>query len=250
MNVVKYLIIAVAVFLVMPTIGCSGRFDLTEVTARAIVATLKTQSYRTSAVGTYAVDGESGGSIYETEFAAPDSSHTKTSSGGTWSEVISIGENSYLRSSEKPYWCQSPCQYDDGSSAQATSISLEKQLEPLNWLVDLKQLPNEEVDGVNCWHYQGKVDMDSYVDTLKEAAETKDWRMSEQQTDNIEEMRSRKWNFKLWVEKDTYLMRQLKDEMSLTMVNPDTGEESLFTGNTTMRFYDFNRPISIEPPQM
>jgi len=246
MSLAKYLIIAAIVFLLVPVVGCSEKLNLREVTTKAITATCEARSYRTSAVHTYTVNGETGEITYESEFVAPDRSRYKTSRDGKWSETISIGDKSYIRSSEKPRWCQSPCQYEDGSSAQATSIPLEKELEPLNWLVNLEKLPGEEIDGVNCWHYRGKVDMYAYVDMLQKTAETKYGQIPE----HLEEMRRWRRNFELWVEKDIYLIRQLKEEMRFTMFNPDMGEENLFTGSTTMRFYDFNKPISIEPPEI
>jgi len=251
MNIARYLIIASLAFFAVPFVGCSQSLNLREVTTKAITATCEAQSCRTSAVQTYTVDGESGENTFESEFVAPDRYHSKTRSGNNWSETISIGDKSYIRGTDIPQWCESPCQYYDPVSgatttAQTTSIPLEKELEPLNWLVELEKLPDEEIDGVACWHYHGKVDMDSYVDMLKKTA----GREYGQIPEHLEEMRRWLRNLELWVEKDGYLIRQLKEEVRFTMVNPDTGEESLYSGSTTMRFYDFNKPISIEPPQM
>jgi len=251
MNIAKYLIIAAIVFLLVPVAGCSERLNLREVTTNAITATCEAQSYRASAVQTYTVDGKIEESTFESEFVAPDRSHQKTSSESKWYETIFIGDKSYIRGSDIPKWCESPCQYDDPSTGatgevQATSIPLEKELEALNWLVDLEQLPDEVIDGINCWHYHGKVDMDSYVDILQKTTKSEDRQIPE----HLEEMRHWMRNFELWVEKDSYLIRQLKSEERFTWVNPDTGEENLFTGSTTKRFYDFNKPISVEPPQM
>jgi len=251
MNRAKYLIIAAIVSLLVPVVGCSERLNLREVTTNAITATCEAQSYRASAVQTYTVDDKIEESTFESEFVAPDCSHQKTSGDGKWYETIFIGDKSYIRGSDMPKWCESPCQYDDPSTgatvtAQATSIPLEKELEPLNWQVDLEPLPDEVIDGANCWHYRGKVDMDSYVDMLQKTTKSENGQIPE----HLEEMRRWIRNFELWVEKDSYLIRQLKSEERFTWVNPDTGEESLFTGSTTKQFYDFNKPISIEPPQM
>ena len=251
MNRAKYLIIAAIVFLLVPVVGCSERLNLREVTANAITATCEAQSHRASAVQTYTVDGKIEESTSESEFVAPDRFHNKTSGDGKWSEIISIGDKSYIRGSDIPEWCESPCQYRDPSSGstvtvEAASISLEKELESLNWLVDLEQLPDEVIDGINCWHYRGKVDMDAYVDMLQKTTKSEDGQFPE----HLEEMRRWMRNFELWVEKDSYLIRQLKSEERFAWVNPDTGEESLFTGSTTKQFYDFNEPISIKPPQM
>lgn len=247
----KYLIMAAIVFLVALAIGCDESHELREVTTKAIKATSEAQSYCMSAVETYNFDGDTGESTYESEFVAPDCSHWKTSRDDDWSEGITIGDRSYIRSSDIPQWCESPCQYEDpltGATVmtETTSIPLEKVLEPLNWLVELEKLPGEEIEGVNCWHYRGSVDMDSYVDMLQKTAKSEDGQIPE----HLEGMRHWKRNFELWVEKDSCLIRQLKEEMRFMMVNPDTGDEELFTASTNMRFYDFNKPISIEPPQI
>lgn len=247
MNVVKYVIISAIALLLLPVTGCGADTDLSELTSKAIIATGEAQSYRTTAVLTYTVDGETGKITYESEFVAPDRVHSKTTRDGDWSETISVGDKTYIRGSSMPQWCESPCQYHEPSSgavvtAQAVSIPLEKELEPLNWLVDIKELLSEEVDGVECWHYRGKVNMDAHINMLQKRAK------GGQTPEHLQEMRHWARDFELWVGKDSYLIVQLKEQMRFTMFNPETGEEDLFTSNTTKRFYDFNKPISIESP--
>ena len=253
MNIARYLIIAAIAFFAVPFVGCGEQLNLREVTTKAITATCEAQSYRTSAVQTYTVNGESGESTYESEFVAPDRYHSKTRSGNNWSETIFIGDKSYIRSTDIPQWCESPCQYYDPVSgakttAEATLIPLEKELKPLNWLSELEKLPDEESDGVACWHYRSRVDMDSYVDEMLTKREGS--QVPPEVTEALENMRRWTRNIELRVEKDSYLIRQLKEDVRYTMVDPDTGEEKLVTESVTMRFHDFNKPISIEPPQM
>jgi hypothetical protein len=246
MNTVKYLVIAVIILCVTSVVGCGEKLDLSEVTDRAITATVEAQSYRATAVGTYTVDGETEESTYESEFVAPDRFYNKESSDGNWTEAISIGDESYIRSSEEPQWCQTPCQYDyDDRShvVDVSPISLEKEIEPLYWLVDIEKLPDEEIDGVACLHYRGRVDQDAYVDMLQERAERE-----EGQVPDLEGMRHWMMDFELWVEKDSYLIWQLQGELRFTRIDPDTGQESLVIESITKRFYDFNQPIEIEPP--
>lgn len=244
MNTVKYLVIAVIVLCVAFVVGCGERLELTEVNKKAVTATTEVQSYRATTVGIYTVDGETIESKRESEFVAPDRFYEKVTIDGDWSESISIGDESYIRSSEEPQWCQTPCQYDDGLHVDVSPIPLEKELEPLNWLVDLEQLPDEEIDGANCWHYRGRVDQDAYVDMLEETAEREYGQIPE----HLDEMRRWIMDFELWVEKDSYLIWQLKGELRFTTINPDTGEEDLVTESSTKRFYGFNQPIEIEPP--
>lgn len=243
MNALKYLVITAIVLFVAPVVGCGERLNLSEVTNRAITATIEAQSYRAKAVVTSTVDDETTESTYESEFVAPGRYHDKVVSDG-WYEVISIGDRSYIRSSEEPQWCQTPCQYDDGSHVDVFLISLEKELEPLNWLGGLEELSDEEIKGVACLHYRGRVDQDAYVDMLKETAE----REYGQLPKHLEEMRRCIMDFEFWVEKDACFIRQLKSELFYTTIDPDTGEKNLVSQSITKQFYDFNKPIEIEPP--
>ena len=54
----------------------------------------------------------------------------------------------------------------------------------------------------------------------------------------------------LWVEKDTYLIRQLTSRECYPVVNVATGEVNSFSGVWTIQLYDFNKPITIEPPEI
>ena len=103
------------------------------------------------------------------------------------------------------------------------------------------------IDGADCWHYRGKVDQDSYVDMLQKRAKEREDRYIEEVFDD---MRRRTSNYELWVEKESYLIRLLKREDHYMMVDHATGEEKSVTGIIINRFYDFNKPISIEPPQL
>ncbi|NVM26666.1 MAG: hypothetical protein HWN70_12230 [Desulfobacterales bacterium] len=249
MNIVKYTIISAIVLLGASLVGCSERLNLREVTTKAISATCEAQSYRISEVATYTLEGESGVSITESEFTAPDRYHDIISSAGGWGEYIFIGDRGFVRDSKDiSEWCELPCQYDDPSSGAtgmitATATPLDKKLEYLNWLVDLKKLANEEIDGVVCLHYRGRLDVDSYVNMLRN-------RVVMEYEQFPSDISTWEVNFELWVEKDTHLIRQLKSEEHVMVDNPDTGEKNLFSGSTTKQFYDFNEPINIELPQM
>jgi hypothetical protein len=268
---VKYLVLTAIVFLIAPVVGCGNENDseennLREVTTKAITATLGAQSYRVSSVDTHTLDGETWEATYESEFVAPDRYHESTSNDTygsderDWWELISIGDQGYIRGSDIPQWCQTPCEYEiplrvpegvpegvtttDGRTATAerTPLRLETLLEPLNRLVDLKQLPDEVIDGADCLHYHSKFDMDSHVDMLQKRAK-------EREDGDIEFADMRRWtmNYEVWIEKESYLIRQLKRE---THYIASSREEKWATGISITRLYDFNEPISIELPQL
>ncbi|MEE9202582.1 MAG: hypothetical protein V3U31_05265, partial [Dehalococcoidia bacterium] len=56
-------------------------------------------------------------------------------------------------------------------------------------------------------------------------------------------------NVELWVGENKYLMRQMKAVTHVPKLEPGIGQEKSVTSITTVRLYDFNKPIAIEPPQ-
>lgn len=235
MNVRKYLITGCIVFLIMPLVACAKGSDLREVTTKARVATSEARSYRMKGTTRYTSDGETLETVFEGEFAAPDRFRAKMSpETRPWCEVIKIGDKEYVRTSDKAEW--------GGGKSDATCVVLpiSEVLEPLDSLVDLEQLPEEHVGGVDCFHYCGKVDLDSLVEKTG---------MGYQQTpESLEVMLRASMDIELWVGKDDYLIRQMITRGRFPELEPGVGEEKWATQNTIMRFYDFNKPIAIEPP--
>ena len=235
-----FIVATLAVVLAACLTGCPREPSLSELTARALAATRAAGSYRATALDIQAVNGEASTSRRESEFVAPDRFHSRTVTDDRWFEAISIGDTSYLRSSRQPDWCRSPCE-GDGYHSQVSPIPLDRQLEPLDWLVDLHELPGEDIDGVPCRHYRGTVDQDAYVDALREKA-------GAQGSELVEEMRSWSMAFELWVDGSSCLIRQIKGELSFATIGPDTGEEIIISQVATTRFSDFDADIRIEAP--
>lgn len=235
MNVRKYLIAGCIVFLIMPLVACSKGSNLREVTAKARIATSEAQSYRTKGTTRYTSEGETHEIVSEEEFAAPDRVRAKMSADtGWWCEVIKIGDKSYVRTSDELE--------SGGGKSDATCVVLPiaEVLEPLDSLIDVEQMPDEQIDSVDCLHYRGKVDMDSLVEKTG---------MAYQQTQEfLEVMRRTSIDIELWVGKDDYLIRQMITRIRFPESEPGTGEEEWGTQTNIMRFYDFNKPIAIEPP--
>ena len=235
MNVRKYLITGCIVFLIMPLVTCSKGPNLREVTTKAHIATSEARSYRMKGTTTYTSEGETHEIVSEGEFAAPDRFRAKISiETGQWCEVIKIGDKSYVRTSDELE--------SGGGKSDATCVVLPiaEVLEPLDSLIDLEQLPDEGIDGVDCLHYRGKVDMDSLLEKTG---------MGYQQTPEfLEVMRRTSIDAELWVGKDDYLIRQMITRIRFPESEPGTGAEKWVTQTTIFRFYDFNKPIAIEPP--
>ncbi len=227
MNVGRYLITGYIVFLIIPLVACGRGASLREVTAKARIATSEAQSYRMRGTTRYTSDAESFETVFEGGFSAPDRFRVKISAdSGRWCEVIKIGDKSYDRTSDKDVTC--------------IVLPIAEVLEPLDSLIDLEQLPEEQIDGVDCLHYRGKTDIDSLVE--------KTGRGYQQTPEFLEVMLRTSIDAELWVGKDDYLIRQMITTIRSPESEVGTGEEKWVTQTTIFRFYDFNKPIAIEPP--
>jgi len=239
MNVGKYLITACIASLMMPLAACSTGLDLRATTTKARIATMEAQSWRVKGTASYTSEDEALETTWEGEFAAPDRSRVKiTTETGLWCEAIEIGEQSYVRTSDMPEW---------GSGVRGIAcvlLPITEVLEPLDSLIDFQQLPDDEIDNVQCTHYRGKVDVDSLAQ--KEQAAMGDRLPPEV----LDLMRRGSMEVELWVGKDDYLIRQMRRTDHLLELKAGTGEEKWTTQSTIIRFYDFNEPIAIDPPAL
>lgn len=237
MNAEKFLLAACVVCLIMPLVACASGPDLRAITTTASTCTEQAQSWRVQGAASYSSDGETQETTWDGEFAAPDRSRVKiTTETGMWCEATRIGDQSYVRASHMP---------DSGGAAGGGScvmLPITEVLEPLELLIDLEQLPDEDIDNVQCLHYRGRVDMDAFVE--KEKA-----RMGPQlPPELLELMRRGSMGVELWVGKDDYLIRQMRLLDHMPEWGAGTPEERWMRQSTVLRFYDFNEPISIEPP--
>ena len=237
MNVQKIRLAACIVSLLMPLVACGSGSDLRRITTRAIRSTLAAESWREQGTSSYSADGDTQETSWEGEFAAPDRSRVKiTIETGMWCEATRIGEQSYVRASPMP---------DSGDArggAACVMLPITEALEPLDLLIDLEQLPDEEIDSVQCLHYRGKIDMDAFVE--KEKAEMG----SQLPPELLELMRRGSMEVELWVGKDDYLILQMKRLDHMPEWEAGTAEASWIRQTMVVRFSDFNEPISIEAP--
>ena len=249
----KLLLIPMLVILLLPAIGCAMSHELTELTEKAIMATSEAHSYRINLVSTPVSDENTVNISFKLDFAAPDRYHERSDcficGDDNWYEFILIGDQRYFRGSVNPEWCKLPCEDNAALSGYLLQIThldhLAEILEPLDWLVDLQMLPDETVNGFDCWHYVGTVDMKSY---MKQKAGIEEGQVPSEVYALHEAMRRGTRVVELWVEKDNYLIQQLKIREFYTTVNVDSGEVDSFSGVTTTQFHDYNEPIIIEPP--
>jgi hypothetical protein len=136
-------------------------------------------------------------------------------------ELIGIGELTYGRGEELPSIVSTTPEQRQAYALSA--IMAEKQLERLNEIAsEIEVLPEENIDGVLCYHYLIAVDTEKYVEQVNDNWAWQDTTMTEE----------------LWIGKDDYIIRQRKCEY----------KHELTSTVFMFKYYDFNAPISIEPP--
>ena len=135
--------------------------------------------------------------------------------------------------------------------------SIENTMEVLDMLVEIERMPDESIDGIDCFHLQGIVDIEKFLEQLHIQTERglslqKEWPYSELKIDwslyweRIDEMwRTKEIKHELWIGKDDYLIRQGKQVCQPLPGQPDYMFHMI---SFTYKYYDFNEPIVIEPP--
>ena len=266
------LVIILAILMILPYLACDQQASLQDVVDRALTQTSQVQSYRSAGNSTTYTDTITYEGSSEVAYAAPDRWHlsetvivdggenvtTTTSSngasvtvtaGGGWFETIIVGDKGYVRNSREPWQvCKvynSPLPWPAPSTGTCfVSIqTLENKLELLNYLVELEKLPDEEIGGVNCSHYRGRVDQDSYVDMLRKRQE-EEYRQIP--PENLELMRRREIVVELWIDGDDYIRQQGTE----FRVPEPLSEGKWVSGFGITQYFDFNEPICIEPPEI
>ncbi len=210
------------------------------VMAEAYAATEGLQSYRMSSTFVSFFEGETSEGTFEMEFVAPDRHRVKTTTNGDWVEFIIIGDKQYIRDSD-------PSRTTSVGVSSSSILSKEDTLKIIDSLTDLEKLPDEKIEGVDCSHYRGRVDIDRMVEEQManlDPAQPGYEEMLEAMEQALEQARQMKIEVELWIGKDNYLIRQMKHDMRMPAEN--TGQWN--TSSSMVRYYDFNEPIEIEPP--
>lgn len=267
------MIIGLILLLVVPLAACGQGSSLRDEVTRAIQKTSEVTSYREEANSTLYSQGITYVTSSVLECAAPDRYHSvsttvvddagnvtttttvdygnftcissATTSGG-WFETIVVGDKGYVRSQREPQWrvcevytpdSQPPPGPTPGTGTCQVSIQTsDKQLELLNYLIDLERFPDEEIGGLICRHYRGEIDQDAYVDLVRK-------RNHDIPPENLELLRRREMDIELWVDGDDHIRQYI-------LWGSFPGPTAWAVGFSITRYSDFNEPISIEPPEI
>jgi len=240
----RFTIGGLALLLVLSFVACDQAAtsqDTRDIVIIAVTKTSEVQSYRATVTTTDYADGKSFSSSVESEVAAPDRYIVKSTIGAGWAELIKIGEEKYVRDAESPQWKSCPT-----GTCSVFYIPIETTLLPFRFLVDIQVLPDDDIDGINCSRYRGRVDVASLVNELK----SKTGGMTPPlETPPLEPMLQWEIDVELWIDGDDFI-RRLKTELRMPYTDVSTGNERWSVRRADGRFSDFNEADFIEAPEI
>jgi hypothetical protein len=227
--------------------GCGGpRPSPEEVIARAIDAIDELQTYRFEMTGTMTMEGKTSHDSMQGEFVSPDRLHVTTTSNEETEEGIRIGQTQY-QLSHNGEWEM----HEWSAALSFVSINWAATVaELLDTLVELVELGDEKIDGVSCFHYRGNIDIEAQ---LEEQIANLDSTLPgyEEQLRLYEQLIQSEHHVEFWVGKGDYLLRRLDTQHDVTYTEywgEDTENEKHINSTYSLRFFDFNEPIQIDPP--
>ena len=232
-------IILIVLFILQPWSPVPGPQT---VMAKAYAATTSVQSYRFNLSIIYDPNDSASNAHFDAEYSAPDRYHVQMieTEKDQIEEFIVIGNKQYVKNTN-----MSKNMITATITGFSSLLKKETTLGYLDMLTDIQKLPDENIDGVDSFHYKGKIDVEQQIAEAKRSMLESRARLgTEHPTDeeiekDLEHMRSGNTTFELWIGKEDYLIRQLKIERNNGLLN---------TSIATFKFYDFNEPITIEPP--
>jgi hypothetical protein len=265
------------ILMVMPVVGCANSSETglnleaeLEALRQTCAASEEVQSYRVEISSIHIEEGKNLEGTLEVEFVAPDRYHYRGYGDVEQEESIIIGNKVYSRDSENDQW-QEVEMSPNMLKAQKLSLksltpSAESTFQLLDSLTDLEKLPEEEIDGVDCLHCRGRVDMERKVEKQKaelEATLDPSEPGYQERLNFMEWQRKWKINEELWISREDCFVRQRKSETQMPATQSPTGEimpamqsptGEIMQGEAKltmlMHYYDINEPIKIEPPKV
>lgn len=251
-------VVIVALVLALQPFGTSE--DTSGVIAKAYDATSKLSSFRYEK-DEYDQDSPSEEPVHsyhaEIAYVAPDRFYTSSESytlktpglEGPMEKIV-IGDTLYQN---MPVTTKLESEY-----FEQLELTEEKSFEYLNMLVEVETLDDEVIDGTECYHYVGEVDMEKYLESYRPVLERMYYRMDKQlpwgMTTSLDDFikdsntrsRTQDMTFEFWIGKDDYLLRQAKFTYQTREGEVSDWNEYISFG--IMHYYDLNGDITIEAP--
>lgn len=204
-----------------------------DVFTKAQEAISNIQSYRISFSSIQESEGATKQLSAEGEFGSSEQSYLKLMLGGQTNEYITIGNKKYIQDEEK---------LTGWNVAFNTAFVPDKEaaLDTLKQLMDIQTLPDETIEGVNCFHYRGKYPENPGVENMIAEMNSK---LTEEQIEQaqveFDQMRT-SGEVDIWISRDDYFIRQEQ----VTIRN----SEGQAVTTSVSKFSNFNQPVIIEPP--
>jgi hypothetical protein len=246
-RMIKVFVIAVALLIAIPALtACSPEVSPNPEKLAAIADTIQptdVQSCRAKWSGSSISNGVTTESAQEAAFAAPDNYHVKINDDGAESEFITTGNTQYVKGSEI-----SPVMMTALAQSTYTFLNIEYCLNALDLLVEPEPLRLEKINGIECFHYKGTVDLESQWEKM--ISESLDPSQPDYEDrlkmleGELETIRETTIEYEIWIGRDDLLVRQMK----YTGRMPSEDKATWDTSDTTIQLYDINQPVVVEPP--
>jgi hypothetical protein len=214
--------------------------DTQGVIAKASTAMAGLDSYRISV--TYEErnrEDETSVHYFSLEYSAPDRYHTTQTNNETDMEQILIDNQQYYRN-----YTSTGIGSRVTTGVYASMLDKDYAAKVMGILKDVKKLSEETINGTHCLHYSGVWDEEKALVGSWELQEKSGRAVSDEAKERmLKEARQRVLEndgpvFDLWIGKDDYLLREMKQEFS--------SDNYGFTMD--IMFYDFNQPVEIKAP--
>lgn len=164
--------------------------------------------------------------------------------------TIRIGDQAYTNAS----WVLER----EEESFEQMDLSRDKTIEFLNLLAETNTLEDATIDGTDCYHYIGNVDIEKFLEWGRPDTERMYYRMDKNlpygMATSLEEYienhnqsyLNQDMTFEFWIGKEDYLLRQAR-----LVYQTREGEHSTWNEYKTisvLRYYDLNKEVIIEAP--
>jgi hypothetical protein len=235
---VPVLVILIALLILQPWGGFQIIPGPQIIIANVYAVTEGLTSYRVNNSIVYTYQGVTTEQFLEWEYMSPDRQHGKLTVEDGTIEFIIIGDKQYIWGMDN----------STGSlqllTASFGSIhSKDDTLQLLDLLNQIEKLPDETISGVDCLHLQGEVDMERQAEKVKAALGSANLKYNEIVQFINEQLISGKEVVEIWIGKDDYIIRQI-ERSGQVFINGEYQD----TYSSIVNYFDFDKPIVIEPP--
>jgi hypothetical protein len=257
----KIIGIALVIIVLLPATAlwqsCTGALTPEDIVTRAHWTMNAVGSYHMA--NHYSISSSDTGSVDElyldVDFSVPDRYRiTHKESGVTAELTIVIGDEYYV--AIESYDSDTQGYLGAFSYAILQTIKRESFFDVLKSITDIEELPDEDIDGYDCYHLTAAWDkervLNDYDDNLQqqrrdaelpELSEDEMAEMIENLSDLLEDVSI---EFGLWIDKDTPYIRKMAVKQKQSIETDGNTVE--YVTYEVMEFSMINEPITIEPP--